>query len=85
MKFITEKKVGKLGRLGIPEDVRDRLNMPPGTPVEIYEDGDRMIVQRYRAENRCTLCGSTDNLFGFRGQSVCEQCRDDIVKPTAHE
>jgi len=78
MKLVDKKLVGKLGRLGIPEQVREDLGMSSGTEVELYTDGTHLIVQPAGATKRCVLCGSSDDLDAFRGQYICGDCEEAI-------
>ena len=34
------RKVDELGRVVIPKELRDTMNIPEGTPLEVYVDGE---------------------------------------------
>lgn len=38
-------KVDSKGRIVLPQDVRERLNIVPGTEVEIHEEDGRAVVE----------------------------------------
>lgn len=80
MKLIVKKKIGKLGRLGIPEQIREDLGMQPGEEVQLFTDGTRLVVQTAGGEDRCALCGSPNNLSEFKGRMLCKQCRHEILE-----
>ena len=41
------KRIDELGRVVIPKDIRKILGFEKDTPVEIYRDGDSVIVKRF--------------------------------------
>ena len=44
------KEVDKLGRLGIPKDIRERLNL--NGKVELIMTDDGLLVRKYEDENK---------------------------------
>ena len=69
------KKIDELGRLVIPKEIRNALDIDNGT-VELYLDGDKLIVKKWSAH--CVFCGGTDNLTQYKGKLVCSDCREEI-------
>ena len=47
-----------LGRIVLPKELRRTLDLPEGTPMEIYTDGDRIALRKYRPSE----AWSTDEL-----------------------
>ena len=43
-KFGTMRKVDDLGRVVIPKDIRNKLNIPVGTRLEVYATEDGKVV-----------------------------------------
>lgn len=41
------RKVDELGRIVIPKELRRTLNIEEGTPIEIFVDGNQIILQKY--------------------------------------
>ncbi|AFS78486.1 transition state regulatory protein AbrB [Gottschalkia acidurici 9a] len=41
------RKVDKLGRVVIPKELRNTLELPEGTRLEIYIDGEQIIFKKY--------------------------------------
>ena len=68
------RKIDNLGRLVLPKETRDIMNLPEGTPMEFFIDGDSIILRKF--QTGCTFCGSLDGLKEFGGQYVCEHCRE---------
>ena len=72
------RKVDELGRIVLPIELRRNLNIEERDPVEIFLDGDKIILQKY--EHVCLFCGSTANLTQYRGKNVCTQCVKSLNK-----
>ncbi len=72
------RKVDELGRIVLPIELRRTLDIEVRDPLEIYLDGDRIILQKY--ENACIFCGSTRGLSNYRGKNICQECAGKIQK-----
>jgi len=66
------RKVDELGRIVLPIELRRTLNIEVHDPLEIFVDGNSVVLQKY--ENTCIFCGSTEHLRSFREKTVCEAC-----------
>lgn len=42
------RKVDELGRVVVPKELRRRLGIDDGDPVEIFSDGDKIVLQKYQ-------------------------------------
>ena len=49
------RKVDELGRIVIPVELRRTLNIDVKDALEIYVDGDQVILKKY--EPACIFCG----------------------------
>ena len=78
------RKVDELGRFVIPSEVRRNLNIRTGDPLEIYLDGDKMVLQKYQPG--CVLTGAVNDLIEYKGQKVSIQAiiemHDNVMKNT---
>lgn len=72
------RNIDELGRIVIPKEIRKRLNIAEGDPIEIFVDGTSVILEKY-AES-CIFCGEKDGLTAFLEKQVCEKCRRKIAK-----
>ena len=72
------RKVDELGRIVLPIELRRNLDIEVRDPVEIFLEGDRIILHKY--EPACLFCGSSNGLVQYRGKNVCAQCAKDISK-----
>lgn len=66
------RKVDELGRLVIPKEIRDGLKIGHNDPLEIYMEGDKIIVTLYQPS--CIFCGSEENLVEMGEKKVCAAC-----------
>jgi len=66
------RKVDDLGRFVIPKETRRVLDIREKTPLEMFVDGDKIVLRKYTIG--CVFCGEThDLLFNKRGK-VCREC-----------
>ena len=73
MKLIATRKTDELGRIVLPAEIRTRLGAEAGTLLNIYEDSDRVIIER--SKPYCKLCRSIENI-----NNEVNLCQDCIVK-----
>ena len=71
------RKIDVLGRIVIAAELRDKLNLPSGTPMEIYTEGENIILKKYK--HGCTLCGDVqEDMTNYKGNAICECCITDL-------
>lgn len=70
------RKIDQLGRIVLPKELRDTREMPEGTPLEVYTEGDQIILKKYQPG--CVFCDSVDEITVFKGQNVCKKCLKDL-------
>ena len=67
------RQVDELGRIVIPKEIRKSKGISPEDPIEIYVEGDRIILEKY--QNACTFCGTTlAELKSYKGKMICTDC-----------
>lgn len=66
------RRVDELGRIVIPMSIRQTLGLNERDPVEIYMDGERIILQKHQSS--CIFCGCTENLITYECKNVCHGC-----------
>lgn len=49
------RHVDPLGRVVIPKELRNVMDIPEKTPLEIYTDKECIIFKKYSAANTCML------------------------------
>ena len=70
------RKIDPTGRIVMPIDFREQLNLNIGDEVEINILGNEILVKAYRPG--CYMCGSQNELRPYRGFQICPNCRHDI-------
>jgi len=68
------RRVDELGRIVIPIELRRTLNIADGDPIEIFVDGERIILRKYHPDGSCSLCGAVENVTTVNGVLLCKPC-----------
>ncbi len=71
------RKVDELGRVVIPIELRRTLNLNQSDALEIFVDGESIILRKY--EPGCTFCGNANDIRDFRGKVICGRCIREVV------
>lgn len=66
------RKIDELGRVVIPKELRRTLGIDNQDPLEIFIDGDKVILKKYKPNMACAVTGevSDDNLVLLGGKLV---------------
>jgi transcriptional pleiotropic regulator of transition state genes len=72
------RKVDELGRVVIPIELRRTLGINIKDALEIYVDGEKIVLKKY--EPACIFCGSADHVRQFSGRIVCQECIDKMER-----
>jgi len=70
------RKIDDLGRIVIPIELRRTLNLDIKDPVEIYTEGEMIILKKYQPD--CIFCGNADNIQVIKGKNVCKKCLQEL-------
>ena len=66
------RKVDDLGRIVLPVEIRNVLDIKTKDAIELFTDNDRIILQKYAPA--CVFCNDTDDVIYFSGKRVCASC-----------
>ena len=66
------RQLDALGRVVLPIELRRTLDISEKDALEIYVEGDKIILHKDR--DACVFCGSTKALSDFKGRYVCADC-----------
>lgn len=66
------RRVDELGRVVIPIEIRNKLDIQERDPIEIYVDGSAVILKKF--EPNCIFCGNTKDLTKYKDKLVCMKC-----------
>ena len=47
MKFEMKRKIDELGRIVLPMEIRNKFNINPKDALEIFIDGDKIVLKKY--------------------------------------
>lgn len=72
------RKIDELGRIVIPKELRRTLVINESDPMEIYTEGDQVILKKY--EPTCIFCGEGKEVINYKGKNICNSCMDEIRK-----
>lgn len=70
------RRVDELGRIVIPKEMRNKMNIEEDTPMEIFVDGDKIILTKYAP--CCAFCQSENGITEFKGRTICKTCLEEI-------
>ena len=72
------RKVDELGRIVLPKELRDMMDLSPKDGVEIFADGNsRIILQKYLPA--CVFCGEANDVIVYNEKKICKKCLREIV------
>ena len=66
------RKIDELGRVVLPISIREELELKSKDAVEIFIDGDRIVLKKYVPS--CIFCGESDGVFFFKEKRICQKC-----------
>jgi len=72
------RKVDELGRVVIPIELRRTLNIGEKDALEIFVEGDTIILKKY--EPACIFCGQAKDVRNLKGKNVCPKCISEIAE-----
>ncbi|MCR6850253.1 AbrB/MazE/SpoVT family DNA-binding domain-containing protein [Bacillus sp. IBL03825] len=55
------RKVDELGRVVIPKELRNTLGIKEKSPLEIFVEGENIVLQKYQPGGVCALTGEVLN------------------------
>lgn len=70
------RKVDELGRITLPIEQRRTLNIDIKDPVEIFVEGEAIILKKY--EPSCIFCGNAKDVVNYKGKNICKSCLKEL-------
>lgn len=71
------RQIDELGRIVLPKELRDILDIKIKDALEISLDANRIIIKKY--EKSCAVCGLNVDLLPFKEKLICVKCIE-VVK-----
>ena len=72
------RKLDNLGRVTLPIELRRSLNLDLKDPVEIFVDGDSIILKKY--EPRDIFTGDSKDLIEYQGKMISKDTIRELDK-----
>ena len=66
------RPIDTLGRFVLPKEIRDTFDINPKDPLEIFVDGEKIILKKYQPS--CLFCLNADDVVYFKGKLICPDC-----------
>ena len=70
------RRLDELGRIVLPIELRRNMELDVKDPVEIFVEGDTIVLKKYTAT--CIFCGKSRDLREFSGKQVCKSCAEKL-------
>ena len=70
------RRVDELGRIVIPIELRRTLDIAEKDALEIYVDGEQIILKKY--EPACIFCSDARNVVNYKGKNICQNCLGEL-------
>ena len=71
------RPVDPLGRVVIPVELRRNLGIKTDDSLEVFVDGDYIMLKKY--EPACIFCGNAKDVILFKGRNICPACRQELT------
>ena len=65
--------IDSLGRIVLPKELRTSMHLDTDTKLEIFVDGDAIVLKKHRPAGSCDFCGEVDEQAIQFG--ICSACR----------
>ena len=72
------RNLDNLGRVTLPIELRRSLDIDIKDPVEIFVDGDNIVLKKYQPVDIFT--GSNKDLIEYQGKMISKDTIRDLVK-----
>ncbi|WP_024834011.1 AbrB/MazE/SpoVT family DNA-binding domain-containing protein [Ruminiclostridium josui] len=70
------RKLDSLGRYVLPKELRSRLNIDIGDSLEVFVDGNSILLRKY--EPYCIFCNEVKDVNYYKGKNVCSRCMGEL-------
>ncbi len=72
------RKIDELGRIVLPMELKRTLKIKNGDPMEIYVDGESIVIKKFVDICTCAKCGAElgadKRLVTLDGITLCSDC-----------
>lgn len=71
----------ELGRVVIPKEIRDTLDLNVGDEIELLLDIKKIVLKKHY--KNCVYCGAERKIHNILGKPICSRCINKIKKEIA--
>ena len=72
-----KRRIDNLGRIVIPMEIRNDLDIEEGDLLEIFIDKQAIILQT--DNDSCVFCGENKALIDYKEQKICSKCLEELI------
>ncbi|MBE6830506.1 MAG: AbrB/MazE/SpoVT family DNA-binding domain-containing protein [Ruminococcaceae bacterium] len=72
------RRIDKLGRIVMPKELRDSLDINTNDELEFFLDNDKFIIKKRKTA--CEFCSHTNHVMDFKGHRICRKCIEAMVE-----
>jgi transcriptional pleiotropic regulator of transition state genes len=77
--------IDNLGRVVIPKELRRTLGINEFDPLEIFVDGQNVVLRKYVPVDACVVCGDVNRTITIESKPFCERCVGLVAAAHAHQ
>ena len=70
------RRIDELGRIVLPIELRRTLGLDVKDPLEIFVNGDQIVLKPYRP--CCIFCGEGNDTVKYMDKCVCKSCIEKL-------
>jgi transcriptional pleiotropic regulator of transition state genes len=70
------RQIDPLGRIVLPIEMRNVLGIEKKDALEIFVDGDNIILKKYQPS--CIFCNESEDVISFSDKLVCRKCLQEL-------
>ncbi len=72
------RAVDEVGRIVLPKEIRESMDLKTKDELEISVEGDKIILRKFQPS--CVLCGGNNGLILFNSNKLCASCIAKIAR-----
>ncbi|WP_411344158.1 AbrB/MazE/SpoVT family DNA-binding domain-containing protein [Paenibacillus sp. WLX1005] len=77
------RQLDSLGRIVIPKEIRDTMEIGISDPMEFFITEKEIIFRKHKGI-QCIFCGSFDDLVYYKDQFICGDCAEQMGDESQH-
>jgi transcriptional pleiotropic regulator of transition state genes len=70
------RSLDSMGRLVLPKELRDVMDIRGGESLEVFIDGSQVILRKFM--HNCVFCGEGADVQFYHDIAICPECAEDL-------